>query len=127
MLFWLLPFFFDDDEILTSSFDGGGVGNEKGNSFWASDLIFWSDVVRSSPGNADAWWNGNDENCSLSRSSNSRCCCAKASGSSCGGDSSKYFAGGDLGKSSLCLSSSSECGVEFDWIFVLNVKKFENY
>lgn len=117
MLFWLLPFFFDDDEILTSSFDGGGVGNEKGNSFWASDFILWSvDVVRSSPGNADPWWNGNDENCSLSLSSNSRCCCANASGSSCGGDSSKYFAGGDRGKSSLCLSSSSECGVEFDWM-----------
>lgn len=92
---------------------------EKGKSFWASDLIFWAwsdDVVRSKPGKADIWWNGNDVNCSFSRSSSSLCCCANESDASCGGDSSRYLVGGDRWKSSLCLSSSnSECGVEFDW------------
>lgn len=100
MLFWLFPFFFDaDDVILISSFEGGGVGKEeKGKSFWASDFIFWawSDAdVRSKPGNADAWWNGNDVNCSFNLSRSSLCCCANESGSSWGGDSSRYFWGGD--------------------------------
>lgn len=123
-MFWLLFLAEAGVEIFTSSSPllGGGVGNEKGKSCcgWASDAcsLWCACSERSMPAKLGAWLlNGKVVNCSFNRSRSSRCCWAKASVTSCGGESSRYFVGGDRGNSSVCLSSSSECGVEFDWKF----------